>query len=85
MVAIGIAEVVNVGLVDRVWLDKNKPPIMTLLVSLLLLCNPNPVPAKKALELMGKIKSGLPRLPLAPIDAESLVKLQAAMVKLELI
>ena len=51
----------------------------------LMFCNPNPVPAKKAVELMGKIKSGLPRLPLAPIDAESLVKLKAAMAKLELI
>ena len=51
----------------------------------LMFCNPNPVPAKMALELMGKIKSGLPRLPLAPIDAGSLAKLQAAMAKLELI
>jgi 4-hydroxy-tetrahydrodipicolinate synthase len=51
----------------------------------LMFCNPNPVPAKKALELMGKIQSGLPRLPLAPIDAASLEKLQAAMVELELI
>lgn len=51
----------------------------------LMFCNPNPVPAKKALELMGKIKSGLPRLPLAPIDAESLAKLKVAMAKLELI
>jgi hypothetical protein len=34
---------------------------------------------------MGKIQSGLPRLPLAPIDAASLEKLQAAMVELELI
>lgn len=51
----------------------------------LMFCNPNPVPAKMALELMGKIKSGLPRLPLAPIDAESLAKLKVAMTKLELI
>ncbi len=51
----------------------------------LMFCNPNPVPAKKALELMGKIKSGLPRLPLAPIDPASLEKLKAAMAELELI
>lgn len=46
---------------------------------------PNPVPAKKALELMGKIKSGLPRLPLAPMDNASLEKLQATMRKMGLI
>lgn len=47
--------------------------------------NPNPVPAKKALELMGKIKSGLPRLPMAPIDTASLEKLKAALAALDLI
>ncbi|EKD37505.1 MAG: hypothetical protein ACD_75C01103G0001, partial [uncultured bacterium] len=46
---------------------------------------PNPVPAKKALELMGKIKSGLPRLPLAPMDNASSEKLQATMGKMGLI
>ncbi len=51
----------------------------------LMFCNPNPVPAKKGAELMGKIQSGLPRLPLAPIDAASLEKLKAAMVALDLI
>jgi 4-hydroxy-tetrahydrodipicolinate synthase len=51
----------------------------------LMFINPNPVPAKRALELMGKIKSGLPRLPLAPMDAASLEKLKAAMANLDLI
>lgn len=46
---------------------------------------PNPVPAKKALELMGKIKSGLPRLPLAPMDNASLEKLQATMGRMGLV
>lgn len=46
---------------------------------------PNPVPAKKALELMGRIKSGLPRLPLAPMDSASLEKLQIAMRAMGLI
>ena len=50
----------------------------------LMFCNPNPVPAKKALELMGKIESGLPRLPLAPMDDASLEKLKAGMAELEL-
>ena len=36
----------------------------------------NPVPAKKTLELMGRIKSGEPRLPLAPISEGSLAKLK---------
>ena len=51
----------------------------------LMFCEPNPVPAKKGLELMGKIKSGLPRLPLAPMDAANLEKLQAAMGRMGLI
>jgi len=51
----------------------------------LMFCNPTPVPAKKALELMGKIKSGLPRLPLAPMDAANLEKLKAALAGLDLL
>jgi 4-hydroxy-tetrahydrodipicolinate synthase len=39
----------------------------------------NPVPAKKSLELMGKIKSGLPRLPLAPMNEANVAKLQDAL------
>ncbi|MFC1837167.1 4-hydroxy-tetrahydrodipicolinate synthase [Thermodesulfobacteriota bacterium] len=39
----------------------------------------NPVPAKKSLELMGKIKSGTPRLPLCSISDGNLVKLKAAL------
>ena len=38
----------------------------------------NPVPAKKGLELMGKIKSGLPRLPLAPMNEAIEAKLRGA-------
>lgn len=40
---------------------------------------PNPVPAKKGVELMGIIKDGMPRLPLAEIDPASLEKLKKAM------
>ncbi len=36
----------------------------------------NPVPAKATLELMGKIKSGEPRLPLAPMSAGNLARLK---------
>jgi len=39
----------------------------------------NPVPAKKSLELMGKIQSGTPRLPLAEMTEANVVKLQAAL------
>lgn len=49
-------------------------PLMTALFSA-----PNPVPAKKGLELMGKIKSGLPRLPLTEIDEKALGELTGAM------
>lgn len=40
---------------------------------------PSPVPAKKALELLGRIRDGRPRLPLTSIDEASLAKLKAAM------
>jgi len=46
---------------------------------------PNPVPAKKAVELMGKIRDGKPRLPLVPIDEASLAKLRSAMKQLGLL
>lgn len=39
----------------------------------------NPVPAKKSLELMGKINSGTPRLPLAEMTDTSIVKLKKAL------
>jgi 4-hydroxy-tetrahydrodipicolinate synthase len=40
---------------------------------------PNPVPAKKGVELMAKVKSGLPRLPLTEIDDKALSVLTEAM------
>jgi len=45
----------------------------------------NPVPAKKALELMGKIKSGTPRLPLYQINDEALSRLKTALADYGLI
>ena len=39
----------------------------------------NPVPAKKTLEIMGKIKSGTPRLPLCSMDDSTLAKLKGAL------
>ncbi len=39
----------------------------------------NPVPAKKTLELMGKIKSGSPRQPLWEMDADALQRLTAVL------
>ena len=39
----------------------------------------NPVPAKKSLEIMGKIKSGNPRLPLYSMDEDTLARLKAAL------
>ena len=45
----------------------------------------NPVPAKKSLELMGKIKSGTPRLPLHPMNDEALSRLKAALANYGLI
>ena len=39
----------------------------------------NPVPAKKSLELMGKIQSGTPRLPLYTIGDDNLARLKEAL------
>ena len=46
---------------------------------------PSPAPAKKAVELLGKIRSGLPRLPMVPMDEGNLKKLQSALAELSLI
>jgi 4-hydroxy-tetrahydrodipicolinate synthase len=45
----------------------------------------NPVPAKKSLDIMGKIKSGTPRLPLYSMDDDTLAKLKAALSEYGLI
>lgn len=45
----------------------------------------NPVPAKTTLELMGKIKSGTPRLPLASMSAVNLDRLRKAISEYGLI
>jgi 4-hydroxy-tetrahydrodipicolinate synthase len=42
-------------------------------------CYPSPAPAKKALELMGRIKSGEVRLPMTQMDPPSLQKLKETM------
>ncbi len=46
---------------------------------------PSPAPAKKGVELLGKIKSGLPRLPMASMDELTTVKLKAVMAELGLL
>lgn len=46
---------------------------------------PSPAPAKKALQLLGVIKNDTPRLPITPIDAPAMAKLQAAMSQLGLV
>ena len=46
---------------------------------------PNPVPAKKGVELLGRIRDGRPRLPLTAIDDASLAKLKEAMTEAGLI
>ncbi|HFQ90894.1 MAG TPA: 4-hydroxy-tetrahydrodipicolinate synthase [Desulfobulbus sp.] len=48
-------------------------------------CYPSPAPAKKALELMGRIRSGEVRLPMTAMDEPSLEKLKAAMTELGLL
>ncbi|WP_457576935.1 4-hydroxy-tetrahydrodipicolinate synthase [Desulfomarina sp.] len=45
----------------------------------LMFAAPSPAPAKKGAELLGKIKDGTPRLPMAPIDDATLARLKATM------
>ncbi|MBW1636936.1 MAG: 4-hydroxy-tetrahydrodipicolinate synthase [Deltaproteobacteria bacterium] len=51
----------------------------------LMFAAPSPAPAKKGVELMGKIRSGLPRLPIAPLDDGTLAKLKEVMTGMGLI
>jgi len=51
----------------------------------LMFAAPSPAPAKKGVELMGKIKSGLSRLPIAPIDDNTQAKLKEVMTDLGLL
>ncbi len=51
----------------------------------LMFANPSPAPAKKALELMGKIQSGAPRLPITSADDDTPAKLRKAMATLGLL
>lgn len=51
----------------------------------LMFAAPSPAPAKKGAELLGKIKDGTPRLPMAPIDDATLARLQATMKDLGLL
>ncbi len=46
---------------------------------------PSPAPAKKALEMMGMIKSGGTRLPIAPMKEEPIEKLRQGLVGLGLV
>jgi len=47
--------------------------------------NPSPAPAKKGLELMGKIQDGSPRLPITPADEETTKLLKEALTSLEML
>lgn len=51
----------------------------------LMFAAPSPAPAKMGVELLGKVKSGLPRLPIAPLDDATFGKLKQVMKDLELL
>lgn len=51
----------------------------------LMFCVPSPAPAKKAVELLGKIQDASPRLPIVPMDETNLEKLKKTMLDLGLI
>ncbi len=46
---------------------------------------PSPAPAKKILEMVGKIKDGAPRLPITPVDEPTILKLQEEMSALGIV
>ena len=50
-----------------------------------LFASPSPVPSKKAMELLGVIANGRPRLPLTDIDEAGLATLKAAMNGLDML
>lgn len=80
----GMAKMMEAALEGNL-VEANKHHFQMFDLMKLMFCCPNPVPAKKALELMGKIKDGSVRLPLAPIDAASTEQLKAALVALGLV
>jgi 4-hydroxy-tetrahydrodipicolinate synthase len=47
--------------------------------------NPSPAPAKKGLELMGKIKDSSPRLPITPTDEETTRLLKETLISLDML
>lgn len=47
--------------------------------------NPSPAPAKKGLELMGKIQDSSPRLPITPTDEETTRLLKETLASLEML
>ncbi len=80
----GMAQLMEAALAGDIQQSQNLHYKMFELMKLMFV-EPNPVPAKKALELMGRIKSGLPRLPLAPMAGANEEKLQKAMRNIGLI
>lgn len=74
----GMANLMEASLAGD-WKKANKIHYRLFPLMNAMFCAPNPVPAKKGVELMGKIKDGLPRLPLSAIDDAALAKLTAAM------
>ena len=54
------------------------------LMKLMFAC-PSPAPAKKGLQLIGKIRDDAPRLPITRVDEPTLEKLKAALTELEML
>ncbi len=80
----GMADLMNAGLAGDVATARE---IQYRLFPLMgaMFYDTNPVPAKKALELMGKISSGLPRQPLWQMGDEPLARMQAVLKDQKLI
>ena len=80
----GMAEMMEAALAGDIGKARELHYRMFELMKLMFI-EPNPVPAKKGLEVMGRIRNGLPRLPLAPMGEGNLQKLRTAMGAIGLI
>lgn len=80
----GMAEMIEASL-NGEWARANELNVQMFDTMKQMFAMPSPAPAKKALELMGKIKDGRPRLPIVTLDEPTLATLKSAMKELDLI
>lgn len=80
----GMAEMMEASL-NGDWARANELNVQMFDMMKQMFAMPSPAPAKQALELMGKIKDGSPRLPIVKLDEPTMATLKSAMKGLDLI